>query len=164
LSLTALVRANDGDLSSRAAAVLGRVEWPGKPGAAQAAAPLTPAEQGSFDAGRTVYQNLCAACHQVNGRGLEKIAPSLIGSEFTVGAPGIPIRIVLNGKEGSVGLMPPLGAGLTDEQIANVLTYIRREWGQSGSPIDPAMVAAVRGQTAGRTRPWTNDELAKIER
>ncbi|NUR53074.1 MAG: hypothetical protein HOQ29_01385 [Acidobacteria bacterium] len=58
--------------------------------------------------------------------------------------------------------MPPLGAGLTDDQVAAVLTYIRREWGQTGSPIDAAAVAAVRAETAGRTRPWTNDELAKI--
>src|SRR5205085_3680287 len=112
-ALTALARASAGDLSSRAGALLARVEWPGKPGAAAIATPLTPAEQARFDAGRTVYQNLCVACHQPNGRGLEKIAPPLVGSEFALGPPAIPIRIVLNGKEGSVGLMPPLGATLT---------------------------------------------------
>ena len=161
-ALAALASANEGDLSSRAAGVLARVEWPGKPGAAPEAAALTPAEQARFDAGRSIYQNLCQPCHQPNGQGLEKVAPSLVGSEFALGASPIPIRIVLNGKEGLVGLMPPLGAGLTDDQVAAVLTYIRREWGQTGSPIDAAAVAAVRAETAGRTRPWTNDELAKI--
>jgi mono/diheme cytochrome c family protein len=68
----------------------------------------------------------------------------------------------MNGKEGAEGLMPPLGAGLSDQQIAAVLTYIRREWGQTGSPVDPATVAQVRPLTAGRTRPWTDDELGKI--
>jgi hypothetical protein len=64
--------------------------------------------------------------------------------------------------EGATGLMPPLGANLSDDQIADVLTYILREWGQAGSPIDPGVVASVRAQTADRTRPWTSDELSKV--
>ena len=40
-----------------------------------------------------------------------------------------------------------------------MLTYIRREWGQAGAPVDPATVKAVRAATAERTRPWTDDEL-----
>jgi len=56
-------------------------------------------------------------------------------------------------------LMPPVGSTLNDEQIAGVLTYIRREWGQDGSPVDAATVANVREMVAGRTRPWKHDEL-----
>jgi mono/diheme cytochrome c family protein/glucose/arabinose dehydrogenase len=159
--LTALASAGAGELSARATALLARIEWPGKPGTA-AVTPLTPAEQARFDAGRVLYQNICLPCHQANGRGLERTAPPLVGSEFALGPPAIPIRILLGGKEGSTGLMPPLGASLSDEQIADVLTYIRREWGQGGSPVDPALIAPVRAETAGRTRPWTNDELAKL--
>ena len=55
--------------------------------------------------------------------------------------------------------MPPVGATLSDDQIAGVLTYLRREWGQAGDPVDPATVGTVRAQTAARTRPWTEDEL-----
>ena len=158
--LTALAGASAGELSSRATALLARIEWPGKPGTA-AATPLTPAEQARFDAGRVLYQNICLPCHQANGRGLEGIAQPLVGSEFALGPPAIPIRILLGGKEGSTGLMPPLGASLSDEQIADVLTYIRREWGQSGSPVDPALVTPVRAETAGRpdhglTTSWRN--------
>jgi hypothetical protein len=58
--------------------------------------------------------------------------------------------------------MPPLGASFTDQQIAAVLTYIRREWGHGASPVTPALVKDVRAATASRTRPWTNDELAKL--
>jgi mono/diheme cytochrome c family protein len=145
--------------------VLARLEWPGKPGMAAPVAPLAPAEQTRFEAGRTVYQNLCQACHQPNGRGLEKLAPPLIGSEFALASSAtIPIRIVLNGKEGSVALMPPLGGILSDEQIAAVLTYIRREWGHAASPIDPAAVTQTRKETASRARPWTNDELTRMMR
>ena len=97
-----------------------------------------------------------------NARGREKLAPSLVGSELALDPPGIPARILINGKEGAIGLMPPLGAGLTDEQIADVLTYVRHAWGQTGSPVDPATVSAVRAQTASRTRPWTNEELQKL--
>lgn len=157
--------AASGDLSSRVTNVLARLEWPGKPGMAAPVAPLAQEEQARFEAGRTVYQNLCQACHQANGRGMEKLGPPLIGSEFALASSAtIPISIVLNGKEGSVGLMPPLGGALTDEQIAAVLTYIRREWGHAASPVDPAAVARTRKDTAGRTRPWTNDELMKMIR
>jgi hypothetical protein len=58
--------------------------------------------------------------------------------------------------------MPPVGGVLSDEQIASVLTYIRREWGQTGSVVDPATVQDVRALTAGRARPWTNDELMAL--
>jgi mono/diheme cytochrome c family protein len=151
-----------GDLAPRAARVLERVEWPGKPGVAAAVLPLTSEEQQRFDAGRDVYRNICQACHQPDGRGQEKLAPSLIGSALALAAPDIPARILLGGKEGSVGLMPPVGSVLTDEQIASVLTYVRREWGQTGSPVDGAVVKTVREATAGRTRPWTHDELLAL--
>ena len=58
--------------------------------------------------------------------------------------------------------MPPIGSTLNDEQIASVLTYVRREWGQIGTPVDPTTIKAVRELTAGRTRPWTNDELTEL--
>jgi mono/diheme cytochrome c family protein/glucose/arabinose dehydrogenase len=164
-ALAALAAANSGELSTRAKAVLARLEWPGKPGMAAAAAPLTAAEQARFDAGRTVYQSLCQACHQANGRGVDKLAPSLIGSEFALASSvTIPIGIVLHGKEGTVALMPPLGATLTDEQVAAALTYIRREWGHTASAVDPAAVAQTRKATANRTRPWTNEELTRLLR
>jgi glucose/arabinose dehydrogenase/mono/diheme cytochrome c family protein len=162
----ALVRlaAQGGDLGRRAGAVLERLAWPGKPGLSTAAAtPLTPAEQQRFDAGQEVYKTICEACHQADGRGREKLAPSLVGSELALGPDGIPARILINGKEGAVGLMPPIGAGMTDDQVAAVLTYIRRSWGQSAPAVAPGSVGAVRAEVAGRTRPWTNEELEKIK-
>jgi len=147
------------DLGPRAAAVLARLEWPGKPGASAPIAPLTPEEQKRFEAGRDVYRNICQACHQPDGRGQDRVAASLLGSPLALAAPDIPARIVINGKEGSTGLMPPVGSTLSDDQIAAVLTYIRREWGQDGSPVDPATVAKTRQLVAGRTTPWKHDEL-----
>ncbi len=160
-ALSAMTTRSD-DLAARASRVLNRVEWPGKAGASAPAAPLTAEEQQRFDAGREVYRNICQTCHQPDGRGQEKVAPSLIGSPLALAAPDIPARILLNGKEGPVGLMPPVGSVLTDDQIAGVLTYIRREWGQTGSAVDSATVKTVREATAGRTRPWTHAELLAL--
>jgi mono/diheme cytochrome c family protein/glucose/arabinose dehydrogenase len=154
--------AGGGDLGTRVTNVLARVEWPGKPGLAAAVAPLTAEEQKRFDDGREVYRNLCQACHQPDGRGQEKLAASLIGSPMALGPAEVPARILLSGKEGPIGLMPPVGQVFSDAQIAGVLTYIRREWGQTGSPVDEATVKSVRAATAGRTRPWTNEELTPL--
>ena len=81
--------------------------------------------------------------YQPDGRGQDKIAPTLIGAAFTLGSAEIPIRILLNGKEGAVDLMPPIGSKLTDEQIASVLTYVRREWRQTAMPVDADTVKGV---------------------
>jgi mono/diheme cytochrome c family protein/HEAT repeat protein len=160
-ALSALAAAG-GDLGTRATALLARIEWPGKPGASAPVTPLTAEEQQRFTAGQTVYQSICLPCHQEDGRGKEAIAPSLVASAFATGAPSIPVRILLNGKEGQVGLMPPLGQAFTDDQIANVLTYVRRQWGNTGTPVDVQVVKDTRAAVAGRTRPWTNAELTAL--
>jgi mono/diheme cytochrome c family protein len=150
------------DMGTRAAAVLARVTWAGKPGEPAAAPPLTAVEQQRYDAGQEIYRNICQACHQPDGRGQDRLAPSLVGSAFTLAAPEIPIRILLSGKEGPIGLMPPIGATISDEQIAAVLTYIRRDWGHAATPVDAGVVSKVRALTTDRTRPWTNAELEKV--
>jgi mono/diheme cytochrome c family protein len=80
-----------------------------------------------------------------------------------LGTPARLVRIVLHGKEGEM-LMPPLGGALTDEQIANVLTYVRRSWGNTAGPISPTDVAEIRGATQGRNKPWTEAELRRVGR
>ena len=130
--------AQDTPLGRQAAAVLTRITWPGKPGDEAAPPPLTAIEQQRFDEGRTLFEAMCQACHQADGRGQPGRAASLVGSPLALAGPDVPVRILLNGKEGATGLMPPLGAALTDAQVASVLTYVRREWGHGASPIDPA--------------------------
>jgi mono/diheme cytochrome c family protein/glucose/arabinose dehydrogenase/HEAT repeat protein len=161
-ALTA-VAAEPGDLGNRAAKVLARIGWPGKPGAVAAAAPLAPAEQKRFSAGQETYKNLCEGCHGADGREQPGATPNIAGAPSVVGDPGVPIRVLLHGKEGAVGLMPAHGSTLGDEEIAAVLTYLRRAWGQTASPVDSALVQQVRKATAGRTRPWTPAELSAIK-
>jgi mono/diheme cytochrome c family protein len=161
---TALTKlaSSTGELGTRAASVLARVSWPGKAGDTAPAAPLSAEEQRRFDAGHEIYRNLCQGCHQPDGRGQDRLAPSLVGSDLALAAPEIPARILLNGKEGPVGLMPPIGSAINDEQIASVLTYIRREWGQEGTAVTPDTIKSVRAATAERTRPWKDDELRTL--
>jgi mono/diheme cytochrome c family protein/HEAT repeat protein len=155
----AALAASGGDAGQRATALLARIEWPGKPGASAPVAPLSAVEQARFTAGQEVYKSVCEACHQPDGRGQERIAPPLVGSALALAPSGVPARILFNGKEGKVGLMPPLGSVLSDDQIAAVLTYVRREWGQAGSPVDAASVREARTAAAGRLKPWTDAEL-----
>ena len=128
----------------------------------EAPAPLTPDERRRFDAGAEVYKSFCVACHMADGRGSENVAPTLIGSIFALAPDAVTARIVINGKEGGVGIMPALGRLLTDDQIAAALTYVRRQWGQTGTPVTPDSVKAVRAMSGDRLRPWTGPELLAL--
>jgi mono/diheme cytochrome c family protein len=120
--------------------------------------PLNAEEQARYAAGQQQYTATCAACHQANGEGLTGVAKSLVGSRWVLGNTTALARIVLHGKEGEM-LMPPVGGSLPDEQVAAVLTYIRRSWGNQATPVTAAEVSEVRGASLGRTRPWTEEEL-----
>jgi mono/diheme cytochrome c family protein len=156
--------AGAGDLATLAKSVVAKLEWSGKPvPVAVEAVPLRPEQQQRFDAGADLYKGICIGCHQADGRGKDKIAPSLVDSQYVTGLDaGVSARILLAGKEGAIGLMPPLGGSLTDDQIASVLTYIRREWGHTASPVEPEDVREIRGLTKTRTRPWTDPELQAV--
>lgn len=120
--------------------------------------------------GKRVYTSTCATCHQANGMGVPGQYPPLAGSEWVAGNEERIIRIVINGLSGPIkvaghdfnNVMAPLGAVLRDEQIANVLSYVRAEWGNTAPEVQPETVSKVRADTAGKTGYWTADELLKI--
>jgi mono/diheme cytochrome c family protein/glucose/arabinose dehydrogenase len=144
------------------------ISWPGKPPAPGEVppVPLTPAQQARFDAGKTIYTATCAACHQPHGLGLEGQAPPLAESEWAQGSIDRLARIAINGVRGPIRVngknfkldMPSLGV-LDDEQLASIFTYIRREWGNVGDPVEPEMVKRIRAAIADRQDAWTQDEL-----
>jgi mono/diheme cytochrome c family protein/glucose/arabinose dehydrogenase len=154
------------------AALDARVGWPDKPGfpPPPVVKPLTPDEQALFEGGKVVYTTLCAACHQPTGLGMPGLAPALVDSDWVLGNPKILPRIVIHGLGGPVSVggqiwnleMPPLGAALSDEQVAGVLTYIRREWEHGASPIPVKAVAEIREQHKKRTTAWTAEDLKLI--
>jgi len=145
--------------------------WPGKPGYVEPALPppLTAEQQAFVEAGKQLYA-VCGACHQPNGQGQEALAPPLANSEWVTGPESRLIRIILqgvggpmtvNGREYSLD-MPGLGAALNDEQIAQILSYIRRDFGNTAPVIEPETVAKARMSTKDRGASWTADELANI--
>jgi mono/diheme cytochrome c family protein len=79
------------------------------------------------------------------------------------------IRIVLHGLQGPIEIqgkkwelvMPGL-AVFDDEQLSSIMTYVRREWGHTASPVDPGEVKAIRDQYPGREDMWTVEELLKF--
>jgi mono/diheme cytochrome c family protein len=157
--------AETGEHGAAAKRVIAKLDWPNKPAPVVTAPPLSADEQKLYAAGSEIYKNICSGCHQPDGRGKEKIAPPLVESRYTTTLDGgAAARILLAGKEGQIGLMPPLGGALNDEQIASVLTYVRREWGNTGAPVSTEDVREVRGLTKTRTRPWTDAELTAAGR
>jgi mono/diheme cytochrome c family protein len=126
------------------------------------AAALSPEEERRYALGAKIYLAICENCHQPDGRGKDKVAKPLAGSRFLLANPGIPARIVAYGMEGATGLMPPQGNNLSDEQIASVLTWVRRQWGNNGSAVDPADVKEARGLSSNRKQPWKEDEIARL--
>jgi mono/diheme cytochrome c family protein len=158
--LTSLT-AGSGELAETAKEITARLTWPGKPGPADTGRPLTPEEQTRVAAGEQLYLNYCAGCHQPDGRGQQDGASNLVTSKLVSANPQAGIRVLLSGMEGSKGLMPPLGPTLNDEQVAAVLSYIRRAWGHTATPVNPAEVQETRGVTSLRKTPWTTEELER---
>ena len=100
--------------------------------------------------GKSAYA-LCAACHGVDGKGLPTtppMAPSFLSSRLANAAPEVPITIVLKGIQKAdakfLGAMAPLGTTMNDEQIADVLTFVRNSWGNKSSAITATEVKEVR--------------------
>lgn len=126
--------------------------------------------------GKRNYEQVCAACHQPTGLGVEGIYPPLAGSEWVLGSPERVIRIVLHGLKGPVavkgkqfgqaampvfGQVPGSGYNWSDDRIAAVLTYIRQEWGNKADPISAEQVAAIHAKE-GSHKEWSQEELEKI--
>ena len=117
--------------------------------------------------GEAVYNKTCIACHGVDGKGVPQAFPPIDGSDWLTGDPELPIKIVLHGLMGPIkvgeeefnSVMAPLGATLNDQEIADVLTYVRQRWSNDAAPIDSAQVKKVRAATAGQQLPWTAKEL-----
>ena len=118
--------------------------------------------------GQAVYNRTCIACHQPTGLGIAPVFPPLAGSEWVAMSPSIPVRNILHGMIGPVsvkgttynGMMPAV-AGLTDGDIADVVTYVRNSFGNTGSVVTEDDVKAIKAKYADRKTPWTAEEFQK---
>ena len=109
-------------------------------------------------AGESTYKAACVACHQADGKGLAGAFPPLAGSDYLLKDRTRAIATVVHGKTGPItvnnqqydSVMPPMSQ-LSDEEIANVVTYISNNWGNKGWRVAAADVAQVRGVAQKKT-------------
>ena len=119
--------------------------------------------------GAEIFSRTCIACHGVDGKGVPTAFPPLDGSDWLGGDPELPIKIVLHGLTGPVKVgtdsfntvMAPLGPTLDDQQIADVLTYVRQRWSNDAPAVTTAEVRAVRAASRDRQGMWTAAELGR---
>jgi nitrite reductase (NO-forming) len=109
-----------------------------------------------MEKGKGVYMQTCFVCHQLNGEGLPNQIPPLAKSDFFAKmSDDEAVHTVLAGRSGEVivngkkynGTMTPLNY-LTDDQVANVLTYVRNSFGNEGSAVSVDEVKKVRATIA----------------
>jgi nitrite reductase (NO-forming) len=118
--------------------------------------------------GQAVYSRTCSACHQPTGMGIPPVFPPLAGSEWVAMDASVAVRNIVQGMQGPItvkgatynGMMPPVG-GVTDKDIADVVTYVRNSFGNSGAEVTEAEVKAIKAKYADRKTLWTAEELKK---
>ena len=93
--------------------------------------------------GKTVYESVCASCHQLNGQGLLPAFPALAGSTIVTGPVDANIDIIMNGRAGTA--MSAWSEQLSDTDIAAALTYTRNAFGnQTGDLVQPITITNMK--------------------
>ena len=135
---------------------------------------LTPNVRDNYFAGKALYneEGYCATCHQPDGKGLPLAGfPPLDGTEWVTGNPERLADIILNGLmkrifvkgekyDGHVP-MTAFRNMMTDQEIADVMTYIRNAFGNQASPVGGNLVKKVRASSPADRGFWTGPELMK---
>lgn len=129
-------------------------------------------ELSQFDRGKKIFSANCAVCHQPNGLGAAGQGyPPLAGSEYVVKGTKRLAMIVLKGLQGPItvngvqygtAVMQPWDKTLSDAKIADVMTYIRQEWGNKAGPVSAAGVAALRKELANHPDSFTEPDLKAV--
>src|ERR1700744_5312893 len=90
--------------------------------------------------GKAIYEKHCQTCHQVDGSGAQNMIPPLIKTDYVIGNKATLIKILLNGSNGEIKVNGDIYAGempskatLTNKEIAAVLTYLRKSFGNKAS-------------------------------
>ncbi len=106
--------------------------------------------QAKIDAGKMIYDQTCFACHQANGEGIPNAFPPLAKSDWLNSDINRSIKAVIHGLSGEitvngkkyVNVMP--SQNLTDDEVANVMTFIYNSWGNKKTDVTPEMVRKLR--------------------
>ena len=137
---------------------------------------LLPASfEASFERGRSIYGTYCASCHGQDGQGLTSTAPPLLRSQWVLQDEKRLIRLVLDGIQGPMEVdgitysVPDVAAYMpgirsmnySDQDIADVLTFVRNAWTNQSGGVTVQQVSEVRSEAV--YRPWTADRLRDSE-
>ena len=104
-------------------------------------------------AGKQLFAGTCSTCHQPEGQGMPGVFPPLAKSDYIAADPKRVPSVILHGLVGPVKVngqdynsnMPPMSQ-LTDDEVANISTYVLNSWGNPGGRVTKAEAAAVRAQ------------------
>ena len=109
--------------------------------------------QQSKTTGEKIFKKYCISCHMADGSGVPHMNPPLIQTKYVLGEKEDLIKIILNGignveinGETYTNKMPPLKKILKDQQIADVLTYVRKSFGNKAPAVTVTEVKAVRSK------------------
>ncbi|MCR9013761.1 DUF7133 domain-containing protein [Aquiflexum gelatinilyticum] len=122
-----------------------------------------------FVKGKSIYDNYCSTCHGPKGLGSPAgegrlIAPPFSGSQRILGHPEYAVKVMLHGLKGAIdskeyeGVMIAMDSN-DDAYIASVVSYIRNDFGNTGTFVTPKFISKIRTKTASRKMPYTFDEL-----
>jgi mono/diheme cytochrome c family protein len=150
---------------------LGGAPRPPKPGATGPGGAQTQ-ELTQAERGKKIFSANCAVCHQPNGLGAAGQGyPPLAGSEYVNGGTRRLGMIVLKGLQGPLtvkgqsfgtAVMQPWDKTLSDAKIADVLTYIRQDWGNKGGPVAAAQIAGLRKELASHPDSFVEADLKAV--
>lgn len=91
--------------------------------------------------GERIYNTVCIACHQPDGKGIEGIYLPLAGNpSLTQDDPTYFVTVLLNGRGG----MPTFAGTYDDEEIAAIASYVRQNWENEAPAVAPEVVAEIR--------------------
>jgi len=131
-----------------------------------------------YPKGAAIFQSVCQTCHGTDGNGVTALAPPLNASDWVQGDKNRLIPIVLYGLTGPVkvagkwykspeinGDMPGIGANkeYTDEDIAQVLSFIRNSWNNKAEKINALDIKNVRKRFRDRQKTFTLEELEQLK-
>ena len=116
-------------------------------------APASSSLKSTMQRGELVYKSVCLTCHQADGGGVPRMNPPLIKTKWVLGDKTKLITLMLKGMNEPIEIedeeyhnpMPP-HAQLSDQQIADVLTFVRNSFGNKASAVTPTEVKSVRAK------------------
>jgi nitrite reductase (NO-forming) len=105
-----------------------------------------------LEAGKQVYVSVCQACHMANGKGIAGVFPPLSNSDYLLADIKRAIHITANGMKGEIVVngvtynqeMPKPLPELTNQQVADVLTFVLNSWDNKGGEVTPEEVSVAR--------------------